>query len=167
MNQIQQMPDITPTKFRQKGGGLRELGDGDQILHLLYAQTPQLSGLSVLNTLRGLKSLRVGILAFGSNTPTLVEALESQQVGVVGAGFNIPATNIVPNPVKNAELNWLRQHSAETAEYVGQWLLISGDTLVAHSQNFAEIKSAIAAQNISSPFVYYVPTEAESSFVIL
>jgi len=166
MNQVQQMPDITPTKFRQKGGGLRELGGGDQVLHLLYAQTPHVSGLSVLNSLSGLKGLRVGILAFGNNTSTL-EALESQQVGVIGAGFDIPATNIVPSPVKNAELNWLREHSAETAEYVGQWLLISGDTLVAHSQNFAEIKSAIAAQNISSPFVYYVPTEAESSFVIL
>jgi Family of unknown function (DUF5678) len=166
MNQLQQVPEIPPTKFRQKGRGLREFGDGDQIPHLLYAQTPQPSGLNVLNTFSGLKGLRVGILAFG-NVSTSMETLESQQVGVIGAGFNILSTDIVPNPVKNAELNWLHQHSAETAGYVGQWLLISGDTLVAHSQNFAEIKNAIATQNISSPFVYYVPTEAESSFVIL
>jgi hypothetical protein len=166
MNQLQLMPDVTPTKFRQKSGGLRQLGRSDQVLHLVYVQTPQFSGLSVLHSLSCLQGLRVGILDFGNNTSTL-EALESQQVGVIGAGFNVSATNLVPNLEKNAELNWLRKHSAETAEYVGQWLLISGDTLVAHSQNFAEIKNAIATEKISSPFVYYVPTEAESSFVIL
>jgi hypothetical protein len=167
MNQLQQMPDITPAQFRQRSGSLRALGGGYQILHILYAQTPQLSGLSVLKSISGLKGLRVGILAFGDTTSTLMESLQSQQVGVVGEGFNMPVANIGPNQVRNAELNWLREHSQETAAYVGQWLLISGDTLLAHSQDFAEIKNAILANGISSPFVYYVPTEAESSFVIL
>jgi hypothetical protein len=85
------------------------------------------------------------------------------------ADFNAAPADVsaVPNPQKDAELNWLRQHSEETAAYAGQWLLISGANLIAHSQNFAEIRNAIAANGIVSPFVYYVPTEAESSFVIL
>jgi hypothetical protein len=153
MNQSPQNLDFTPMLFRQKakgmGGGVGALQEVAQraqsnVLYMAELTVPGISGLKL----------------FGQ--------MQSSQPWVYRIEFEAPA-NVTgsANSPQNAELNWLREHAEETAAYVGQWLLISGDTLLTHSQNFDDIKTAIVAQNISSPFVYYVPTVEESSFVML
>jgi CheY-like chemotaxis protein len=68
---------------------------------------------------------------------------------------------------EGSELRWLRENQEEVTRYRGQWLLISTDGLLEHSASFREIKDSINRLGIESPFVYYVPTEVESSFVML
>jgi hypothetical protein len=62
-------------------------------------------------------------------------------------------------------MGWLVENRAALEAYRGEWLLISGRLLVAHSGDFAEIRQAIANRGIRSPFVYYVPGEEESNFI--
>lgn len=77
-------------------------------------------------------------------------------------------TPLNPGPTpEGAELRWLREHQAEVAAYRGEWLLIGNNQLLAHSPDFGVIKAAVVANKIKSPFTYYVPTEKESSFVLL
>jgi hypothetical protein len=157
MNQTQQIqiPDFTPMLFRQRPRGLHVDVDAFQ----QSAQVPD-SGWSIVE---------INIPGLNIRRPFPVT---QAQPWISGTDFQARVANAVKKgavkkSVKNAELNWLRQHHEEVLAYVGQWLLISGDTLLARSQSFADIRNAIAHNNISSPFVYYVPTAEESSFVIL
>ena len=68
---------------------------------------------------------------------------------------------------ESAEIRWLRENSSILRDYQGEWLLISGDTLIAHSSDFRTIRTAITERGIVSPFVYYVPTEEEANFVLI
>lgn len=70
-------------------------------------------------------------------------------------------------PAESPELRWLREPKDAIDEYRGEWLLIVNDRLLAHSGNFGDIKEAISRNDVSSPFVYYVPTKDESNFEII
>jgi hypothetical protein len=66
---------------------------------------------------------------------------------------------------ESVEMAWLNEKSRELEQFRGEWLLIHGDRLIAHSVEFGEIKTAIRRLSIRSPFVYYVPLDAEVDFV--
>ncbi len=68
---------------------------------------------------------------------------------------------------ESAELRWLREHREEVLRYAGQWLLLAHGELVAHSENFRDVRYVADREQLEAPFVYYVPTEAEANFVIL
>lgn len=63
------------------------------------------------------------------------------------------------------EFRYLVEHCAELEQYRGEWLLLQGYGLAAHSADFSEIKAMIARRDIQSPFTYYVPKEDESNFL--
>jgi len=107
--------------------------------------TPRFDGLSILSQL---------------------QSQESDIVFVDAKPRRAPATPRQAAP-DSPELHWLRANRQALAEYRGEWLLIAGDRLLCHSRNFREVKAAIRCNNVASPFVYYVPTEDESNFVIL
>ena len=65
---------------------------------------------------------------------------------------------------QSIEMRWLVENSRALEAHRGEWLLIVGTELVAHSRDFGEVQAAITARGIRSPFVYYVPTEDESNF---
>ncbi|HUI40878.1 MAG TPA: hypothetical protein VL523_02800 [Terriglobia bacterium] len=87
---------------------------------------------------------------------------DSNRVGGNGARSSVQQKQ--PGRETN-EMKWLVQHSRALERYRGEWLLLQGGALVAHHRDFGVLQDAIAVRNISSPFVYYVPTKEESSFV--
>jgi len=63
---------------------------------------------------------------------------------------------------ESVELDWLEENAEELGRHQGEWLLIQGRELLAHSRDFADIRIAIRERKIDCPFVYYVPTDEES-----
>jgi Family of unknown function (DUF5678) len=66
---------------------------------------------------------------------------------------------------ESAEMAWLTDNGRQLEQFKGEWLLIEGDRLVAHDPQFREIKETIRRLSIRSPFVYYVPFDADVDFV--
>jgi hypothetical protein len=69
------------------------------------------------------------------------------------------------NGFSSQEFRYLVDHAAELEQHRGEWLLIDGYGLAAHSSDFGVIKAVIAQRGIRSPFVHYVPVEDESVFL--
>lgn len=63
------------------------------------------------------------------------------------------------------EMRWLTENSGRLEIYRGEWLLIQGQELIAHSADFRAIRASIAERRIQSPFIYYVPTVEEANFI--
>jgi Family of unknown function (DUF5678) len=66
---------------------------------------------------------------------------------------------------QSEEFRWLTKNPNILAQHQGEWLLIAGDELLAHSRDFNVIRETIRERAIRSPFVYYVPTQRETNFV--
>ena len=88
---------------------------------------------------------------------------ENADVHVIGGR---PALAVVQN-AESPEMAWLVQNARELGQYKGEWLLIRGEELLAHSRDFAVVRGAIRERQIGSPFVYYVPTDEESNSVTI
>jgi Family of unknown function (DUF5678) len=63
------------------------------------------------------------------------------------------------------EMDFLEENAGELGRHEGEWLLIQGRELLAHSRDFADIRIAIRERKIDGPFVYYVPTDEEANFI--
>jgi|ERR1700728_314524 len=100
---------------------------------------------------------------------SVLSQLQSQEADIVFVDVMPRHAATAPRraPPGSPELRWLRANRQALPEYRGEWLLISGDKLLCHSRSFGDVKAAIRCNNVASPFVYYVPTEDESNFVIL
>jgi hypothetical protein len=62
-----------------------------------------------------------------------------------------------------SELAWLSDHAAEVErEYRGEWLLVNGAHLLAHSSNIDDIQQRIADLHLQFPFVYFVPEHGDA-----
>jgi hypothetical protein len=72
-----------------------------------------------------------------------------------------------PDRHESADMRWLVEHSAELAQFKGEWLLIHEGSLVLHNSDFDAVRVAIGEREIRSPFVYYVPTDSESNSVTI
>jgi hypothetical protein len=70
-------------------------------------------------------------------------------------------------PSESVEMEWLINHAHAVEQYKGEWLMIYGRELVAHSRDFSRIRAIIAERRIQSPFLYYVPTDEESNCVTI
>jgi len=75
-----------------------------------------------------------------------------------------PRTARGPEAVESSEMHWLVEHSRELEIFRGEWLLIRGERLIAHSPTFAEVERYVRTLRLESPFVYYVPLENEANF---
>ncbi len=62
---------------------------------------------------------------------------------------------------RTSELEWLEEHGEE---YVGQWVALDGDRLVAASPKATDVFREIRKSNVDSPFVVKVEPEAELPF---
>jgi len=68
---------------------------------------------------------------------------------------------------ESTEMKWLVHNSDMLSTYSGEWLLIHGEMLLAHSRDFEVIREEISRRNLTSPFVYYVPLNEESNSVTI
>ena len=65
----------------------------------------------------------------------------------------------------SAEFRYLTEHARELEKFGGEWLLIHGPKLVAHSPQFSDIERVIQREQIAVPFIHYVPKDEEVNFV--
>ena len=61
----------------------------------------------------------------------------------------------------------LVRNARELAQFKGEWLLFKGDELILHTADFGAIRREITQRQIATPFVYYVPTDQESSSITI
>ncbi len=54
---------------------------------------------------------------------------------------------------RTAEYKWLAKHRRE---YIGQWIALKGDQLIAHSHNAKEMFAQVDASGMEMPLVLYV-----------
>ena len=86
----------------------------------------------------------------------LIRALsreDRKRDGTVGA---YPGRTVPPPVVskdRSRENQWLAEHQRE---YIGQWVALEGDRLIAHGVNAAEVFAAADASGIERPMVIYV-----------
>ncbi|MGB7556593.1 MAG: hypothetical protein WBM04_19665 [Candidatus Korobacteraceae bacterium] len=69
--------------------------------------------------------------------------------------------------IESPEMVWLEANARKLARHAGEWLLIQGEKLLVHSRDFADLREVIQKRQINPPFVYYVPTDDESSAVTI
>ena len=65
------------------------------------------------------------------------------------------------------EMLSLEENAEKFVHYAGQWLLLTGGKLVAHSRDYAAILKEIERKGVKDGLVYYVPKPEESDFVLL
>ena len=76
-------------------------------------------------------------------------------------------------PTENAthstseEIETLEQRWDEFSEFAGEWLLLKGDQLLAHSRDYQEINAKIQKLHLKDCFVHYVPTSTERDFILI
>lgn len=70
-----------------------------------------------------------------------------------------------PAGTMSIEMEWLTTHAKELSAFRGEWLLIAGRELIAHSKDFNEIHQTVEARGITAPFLYYVSTPEEANFI--
>jgi hypothetical protein len=68
------------------------------------------------------------------------------------------------SPITPSE--WLNANSASVTQYIGEWLLISAEGLVAHSTSFKDIKSVQQEKRLEQYLTYYVPRPDEAHFTL-
>ena len=65
------------------------------------------------------------------------------------------------------EIETLEQRSDEFSKFAGEWLLLKGDQLLAHSRDFKDINEQIKRRHLKDCFLHYVPTSAERDFTLI
>ena len=71
------------------------------------------------------------------------------------------------SPPGSKELDTLEQRFEEFSALPGEWLLLQGAQLLAHSPDYSEIDAEIRKRGIKDCFVYYVPTASERDFILV
>ena len=67
----------------------------------------------------------------------------------------------------SAEMSSLEENAERFARYAGQWLLLAGGKLIAHSEDYLVIAGEIARRSLKDGLVYYMPKPEESNFVLV
>jgi len=73
-------------------------------------------------------------------------------------------SNVIPS---SQELATLDKRFGEFSAFEGEWLLLKGDQLLAHSQDYHDINAEIQKRGLTDCFVDYVPTSAERDFILI
>lgn len=79
---------------------------------------------------------------------------------VVSEGRPEPAVSEPPTgssgPNRQVEQAWRRSHEETLRGYVGQWVVLEGEELVAHGPDPAKAVAAARVRGIRIPYVFYV-----------
>jgi hypothetical protein len=70
-----------------------------------------------------------------------------------------PTTGDAPPDSRDMEVGWVEEHRAELQQrYAGQWIVVDGDTLVAHHRILREAVDRAEDRGIRCPFVLFIRT---------
>ncbi|MBI4471269.1 MAG: hypothetical protein HY646_01280 [Acidobacteria bacterium] len=70
-------------------------------------------------------------------------------------------------PQGSQELDILEKRFDEFSAFAGEWLLIKGDQLLAHSRDYHDINAEIQKRGLKDCLVHYVPTPSERDFILI
>lgn len=101
------------------------------------------------------------------NTRAQTPAIVSSVSFATGLHSRPVVASISADSAESSEMDWLEENALELGRHSGEWLLIRGRELLVHSRDFADLRAAIHERQISSPFVYYVPTDEETNSVTI
>ncbi|MCP4657937.1 MAG: hypothetical protein GY856_21220 [bacterium] len=59
-------------------------------------------------------------------------------------------------PHRERELAWCRHHEEELDAYLGQWVVLEGEEIMAHGQNAAIVVEQARERGIEIPYIFYV-----------
>ena len=96
----------------------------------------------------------------------ITELLLTQSLKPEAATIKAEAPASPTRQAMTPEMEWFTSHAAELAAYKGEWLLVVGRELVAHSADFHTIHTLVQKRGITEPFLYYVSTPEEANFVL-
>ena len=65
------------------------------------------------------------------------------------------------------EINTLEKRFDEFSAFSGEWLLLKGDQLLAHSRDYQDINAEIQKRRLKDCLVHYVPTSTECDFILI
>jgi hypothetical protein len=65
------------------------------------------------------------------------------------------------------ELDTLEKHFDEFSVFAGEWFLVKGEHLLAHSRDYREIRAEIEKLGLTDCLVHYVPTVAGRDFALI
>ena len=65
------------------------------------------------------------------------------------------------------ELDTLEKRFEEFSAFAGEWLLLKGDQLLAHSREYRDINAEIQKRGLKDCLVHYVPTPTERDFILI
>ena len=77
-----------------------------------------------------------------------------------GAATGRPTLRL--DPKDEASLRWMKEHGSE---YIGQWIALDGDRLIAHSIVFDEVAAAAKADGAELPLYHFIEPEPEHPFI--
>ncbi len=66
----------------------------------------------------------------------------------------------------SVESDALEARCEEFSKFTGEWLLLSGDQLLAHSSEYRAIQAVIEERRLKDCFVHYVPSIPEQEFLL-
>jgi hypothetical protein len=69
--------------------------------------------------------------------------------------------------VSSKELDTLEKRFEEFSTFNGEWLLLKGDRLLAHSPDYRDINAEIQRRGLKDCLVHYVPTPADRDFILI
>jgi len=72
-----------------------------------------------------------------------------------------PGARTVPSEAppdsRDVEVRWVEKHRAELRQrYAGQWIVVEGDTLVAHHRDLQEAMGRASKRGVRYPFVLFI-----------
>jgi hypothetical protein len=70
-----------------------------------------------------------------------------------------PTPGDAPPDSRDVEVRWIEEHRAELQQrYAGQWIVVNGDTLVAHHRILREAVDRAKSRGVHCPFVLFIRT---------
>jgi hypothetical protein len=67
--------------------------------------------------------------------------------------------------MRETELQWLKEHTAEVERLAGKWITIEDDKLIAEGDSFDAVYEAARKMGVQIPFIFLVPPNEDAIFV--
>ena len=60
---------------------------------------------------------------------------------------------------RERELEWRRTHAETLKQYENEWVVLEGETIIAHGSNAAQVIREARSQGIRTPYIFFVEPE--------
>lgn len=64
---------------------------------------------------------------------------------------------------RQRELDWRRTHPEVLTRYQNEWVVLEGETIIAHGSNAAQVIRDAKSRGIQTPYIFFVERESDDS----